>query len=463
MSNKKRHVFISHTAELSQWPKGRSVVDVVKDAIRKAGCSCSEMHDWTADTQPPKNVIEQRLGANDLMAVVHIGGRVEDSQEFTSNKRLLQASVDTFIGRDQFGDGEMKPRERKAPGAYYEYNDVRINRLSLSLLRVFGKVRCRLNDDEQKVCDYDDRGGVQPPSRYTLEVPAGPGWRTIGNALHGARAVLLLGHGNGKANASHLLVAYLEKHESDVASLVVADVRADIDDLADPAKVGTNSVGMITSEMPDLVMINLGIDPGPSGPDEWREAAAWLLHQRESGTVRKYYDQGYVDDFTAGNLAATLAWSGDVIYYNVWGGYPNLQFVFPEGGALIWVDNLMIPASATNPVGAIQLMDWVYQPEIAQGSLQALFEFQTQVALLTGMDVANASMYDGSTACAEAVLMAHRVTRRHKAVISGGVHPHYVKATETVVHAVVAGFARALPRRGRAPHTTPSQTAPACG
>ena len=77
--------------------------------------------------------------------------------------------------------------------------------------------------------------------------------------------------------------------------------------------------------------------------------------------------------FTAGNLAATLAWSGDVIYYNVWGGYPNLQFVFPEGGALIWVDNMMIPASATNPVGAIQLMDWVYQPEIAQKITEWVF------------------------------------------------------------------------------------------
>ena len=66
-----------------------------------------------------------------------------------------------------------------------------------------------------------------------------------------------------------------------------------------------------------------------------------------------------------------------------------------------------------------------YQPEIAQGTLQYLFEFQTQVAMLTGMDVANASMYDGSTACGEAVLMAHRVTRRKKAVLSGGLHPHY--------------------------------------
>ena len=51
-----------------------------------------------------------------------------------------------------------------------------------------------------------------------------------------------------------------------------------------------------------------------------------------------------------------------------------------------------------------------YQPEISQGTLQVLFEFQTQVALLTGMEVANASMYDGSTACGEAMLMAHRVT-----------------------------------------------------
>src|SRR5579885_2881020 len=66
-----------------------------------------------------------------------------------------------------------------------------------------------------------------------------------------------------------------------------------------------------------------------------------------------------------------------------------------------------------------------YQPEIAQGTLQTLFEFQTQVAALTGMEVANASMYDGSTACAEAVLMAHRLTKRKKAILSGNLHPHY--------------------------------------
>ena len=75
-----------------------------------------------------------------------------------------------------------------------------------------------------------------------------------------------------------------------------------------------------------------------------------------------------------------------------------------------------------------------YQPEIAQGTLQYLFEFQTQVARLTGMDVANASMYDGSTACVEAIFMARRVTRRKKALISGGVHPHYVHVAQTLTH-----------------------------
>jgi len=73
-----------------------------------------------------------------------------------------------------------------------------------------------------------------------------------------------------------------------------------------------------------------------------------------------------------------------------------------------------------------------YQPEIAQGTLQYLFEFQTQVALLTGMDVANASLYDGSTATAEAVLMAQRITKRGKAILSGGLHPHYAETVETV-------------------------------
>lgn len=73
-----------------------------------------------------------------------------------------------------------------------------------------------------------------------------------------------------------------------------------------------------------------------------------------------------------------------------------------------------------------------YQPEIAQGTLQMLFEFQTQVARLFGCDVANASMYDGSTACWEAISMAGRVTKRNKAILSSGLHPHYVSVAKTM-------------------------------
>jgi glycine dehydrogenase subunit 1 len=73
-----------------------------------------------------------------------------------------------------------------------------------------------------------------------------------------------------------------------------------------------------------------------------------------------------------------------------------------------------------------------YQPEIAQGTLQVLFEFQTQVARLYGCEVANASMYDGSTACWEAIVMARRITRRSKAIISSGLHPHYVSVCNTM-------------------------------
>ncbi|MGN6277849.1 MAG: aminomethyl-transferring glycine dehydrogenase subunit GcvPA [Sphingomonas sp.] len=73
-----------------------------------------------------------------------------------------------------------------------------------------------------------------------------------------------------------------------------------------------------------------------------------------------------------------------------------------------------------------------YQPEIAQGTLQMLFEFQTQVARLLGTDVANASMYDGSTACWEAITMARRITKRGKAILSSGLHPHYVSVANTM-------------------------------
>ena len=72
-----------------------------------------------------------------------------------------------------------------------------------------------------------------------------------------------------------------------------------------------------------------------------------------------------------------------------------------------------------------------YQPEVSQGTLQAIYEFQTLICMLTGMEIANASMYDGASALAEAVVMSNRVNRRTEFLVSQAVHPEYRKVTET--------------------------------
>ena len=94
-----------------------------------------------------------------------------------------------------------------------------------------------------------------------------------------------------------------------------------------------------------------------------------------------------------------------------------------------------------------------YQPEIAQGTLQMMFEFQTQVARLFGCEVANASMYDGSTAMWEAISMAHRITRKNKTIISSGVHPHYVRVAETMAKFTEDALATTLPELTAEPDT----------
>jgi glycine dehydrogenase subunit 1 len=102
-----------------------------------------------------------------------------------------------------------------------------------------------------------------------------------------------------------------------------------------------------------------------------------------------------------------------------------------------------------------------YQPEIAQGTLQMMFEFQTQVARLYGCEVANASMYDGSTAMWEAILMAHRITRRNKTIVSSGVHPHYVSVATTMAKFTGDTLATLLPELG--PETDAAQLIEAIG
>jgi spermidine/putrescine transport system substrate-binding protein len=138
-----------------------------------------------------------------------------------------------------------------------------------------------------------------------------------------------------------------------------------LDDLMSTDFFPSGSVGVLKSDAPDLVMVNLGIDPKTSQQAEWDEAAAWLKKLRDSDTFYAAYDQDYVNDLTAKNLAGTMAWSGDVLYYKIWEDQP-FDFIVPENGALLWIDNMCIPAHSANPAGALELMDFYYRPEIAQ-------------------------------------------------------------------------------------------------
>jgi spermidine/putrescine transport system substrate-binding protein len=150
-----------------------------------------------------------------------------------------------------------------------------------------------------------------------------------------------------------------------------------IADLWDPQYKG--KVGMMadTQELGNFGMMVLGIDPAKSTKADWQKAADKLKEQRDAGIVRKYYDQGYIDDLGKGNINICMAWSGDIFQKNLSDG-TNLQFILPEEGASLWTDNMMIPITAANPVDAIMLMDFFYDPKIA-ASLAEYINYITPV------------------------------------------------------------------------------------
>ncbi len=132
-----------------------------------------------------------------------------------------------------------------------------------------------------------------------------------------------------------------------------------------------------------------------------------------------------------GRLAAKNVAAGDVPFFLGAGAYRH-----------------HVPASVDHLIqrGEFLTAYTPYQPEIAQGTLQVLFEFQTQVARMFGTDIANASLYDGSTACWEAIAMAGRITRRLRAVLADGLHPHYVSTARTMAKFTGDTLETAAPR-----------------
>lgn len=157
-------------------------------------------------------------------------------------------------------------------------------------------------------------------------------------------------------------------------------------------------------------------------------ARAAMLESVGVDAVRDLYRDVPQQAFIKG-LADLPPHQGEIEVERALSAYANQNHAAPQGpfflGAGIYYHH--IPASVDYIIQRSEFLTAYtpYQPEIAQGTLTAIYEFQTFIAQLTGQDIANASMYDGATACVEAALMAMRITERNRIVIGNTIHPHY--------------------------------------
>jgi glycine dehydrogenase subunit 1 len=169
----------------------------------------------------------------------------------------------------------------------------------------------------------------------------------------------------------------------------------------------------------------------PNSPDERAE----MLHQIGLGSAEELFDSIPKDLRLARNLNTPAALSE----IELLAGFDELARRNPGAGRTSFLGagayQHYSPTVVDHIISRSEFFTAYtpYQPEISQGTLQAIFEFQTLVCQLTGMEVANASMYDGSTALAEAVLMAERVTKRSRIVACGAIHPEYLDVINTYV------------------------------
>jgi len=143
-------------------------------------------------------------------------------------------------------------------------------------------------------------------------------------------------------------------------------------DLYDPAFKG--KVGMFTNtqDTGNLTLLGMGIKPQNSKPSDWQKAANKLKGLRDSGILRKFYDQSYIKALSAGDTVISMAWSGDVYQANLSAENTDLKFLLPKEGGVIWTDNMCIPLGAAHPLDAITYMNYVYDPKVAAQLAEAI-------------------------------------------------------------------------------------------
>jgi spermidine/putrescine transport system substrate-binding protein len=135
------------------------------------------------------------------------------------------------------------------------------------------------------------------------------------------------------------------------------------EDLFDPAFKGKITMFGDNVDFPNFVMIGIGIDPEKSTQDDWKRAAAKMKELKPQ--LRSFVDNaGEAEGLSSGNVWISMAYSGDIYQLNN-SGSPDIKFVVPKEGAVLWQDNMCIPKGAKHPVDAITYMNYVYKPDVA--------------------------------------------------------------------------------------------------
>ena len=136
-----------------------------------------------------------------------------------------------------------------------------------------------------------------------------------------------------------------------------------IHDLFDAKLEGRVGMMMDALDLGSAGLLAIGVEPGTSTEDDWRRAAEELRRQRSLGLVRRYYGQSYLGALRRGDIWISQAWSGDIFQVQQLGH--DLSFVVPQEGAMLWTDNMLIPANARHPRDAMTYIDFVYRPDVA--------------------------------------------------------------------------------------------------
>jgi spermidine/putrescine transport system substrate-binding protein len=136
-----------------------------------------------------------------------------------------------------------------------------------------------------------------------------------------------------------------------------------VNDLFDPAFKGRVTMLQEPYDSAGLVLLGMGIDPSKAKLDDLLKAIEKIKVAKDAGQIRRFTGNDYTTDLAKGNVWASVAYSGDLVQLQA--DNPDLEFIFPKEGAMLFTDNMMMPKHVAHPYGAEQLMNYYYEPEVA--------------------------------------------------------------------------------------------------